>query len=274
MDKTQDVMDQTQNVMDSVMDQTLTGDECDECDGLFETSQKALLVKNQSGFGQDQDLDFVEELKQAFHPSPEVSQTKAGEELQPITASITASVTPVTSVTLTEEREAIAPNPSIEDAIDRQITDAQEMLSDCEDGEVIAVVFEILATAYEGQFSQEEVNRIKSAAWLGLPPEDRQRILRLKNSDVEQPQERKQEVSQKAIVPIPKPQPQPQRNWQAEVLRINKRTPYQQPESPFIVGQSVMYEGVRYSVTIPGSTHSQLEGVESAIANWELKLIT
>jgi hypothetical protein len=173
--------------MDSVMAQTLAGDECDGCDGLFETSQKALLVKNESGFGQDQDLDFVEELKQAFHPSQEGSQTKAGEELQPITASITASVTPVTSVTLTEEREAIAPNPSIEDGIARQITDAQQMLSDCEDGEAIAVVFEILATAYEGQFSPQEVNRIKSAAWLGLPPEDRQRILRMKNSDVEQP---------------------------------------------------------------------------------------
>ncbi|MBD1892929.1 phage/plasmid primase, P4 family [Coleofasciculus sp. FACHB-SPT9] len=286
------VMDKTQNVMDSVMAQTLAGDECDGCDGLFETSQKALLIKNESGFGQDQDLDFVEELKLAFYPSQEVPQTKAGDGFQLIPASITASVTPVTSVTLTEEQEAIspnpsiedviapnpsiedaiAPNPSIEDVITRQITDAQQMLSDCEDGEAIAAVFEILATAYEGQFSQQEVNRIKSATWLGLPPEDRQRILRLKNSDGEPPQERQPEVSQKALVPIPKPQPQ--RNWQAEALRINKRTPYQQPESLFVVGQSVMYEGIRYSVTIPGSTHSQLEGVESAIANWELKPIT
>ncbi|MEP0755746.1 phage/plasmid primase, P4 family [Trichocoleus sp. Lan] len=289
MDKTQDVMDKTQNVMDSVMVQTLAGDECDGCDGLFETSHKALLVKNQSGFEQNQDLDFVEELKLAFHPSQEVSQTKAGDGFQPITASITASVTPVTpvtSITLTEKQDAIAPNssiegeiapnPSIEDAIAKQITDAQEMLSDCEDGEAVAAVFEILATAYEGQFSQQEVDRIKSAAWLGLPPEDRQRILRLKNSDVEPPQEHQLEVSQEALVPIPEPQPQPQaqRNWQAEVLRINKRTPYQQPESPFVVGQSVMYEGVRYSVTIPGSTHSQLEGIENAISNWKLKPIT
>ncbi|MEP0787220.1 hypothetical protein NDI33_26385 [Trichocoleus sp. DQ-A1] len=51
------------------------------------------------------------------------------------------------------------------------------------------------------------------------------------------------------ITPTPKPQPRPQQNWQ-----LNKKVLYQQPESPFVVGQSVMYEGTRYSVTVPKHT--------------------
>lgn len=54
---------------------------------------------------------------------------------------------------------------------------------------------------------------------------------------------------------------------------LRKRTPYQQPPSPFQPGDWVKFEGKRYEVIASTHTHSQLQGVRYAIANWELKRV-
>lgn len=52
---------------------------------------------------------------------------------------------------------------------------------------------------------------------------------------------------------------------------LRKRTPYQQPPSPFQPGDWVKFEWNEYKVIASTHTHSQLEGVRYAVANWELK---
>lgn len=50
-----------------------------------------------------------------------------------------------------------------------------------------------------------------------------------------------------------------------------KQPPYQLPKAPYKPGQWVKYQGVRFQVTSSTHTHTQLLGIEKAIANWELK---
>lgn len=53
---------------------------------------------------------------------------------------------------------------------------------------------------------------------------------------------------------------------------IVKGKPYQPPQPKFKPGQWVYYYDLRFQVIASTHTHSQLDGVEKAIANWELRL--
>ncbi len=50
-----------------------------------------------------------------------------------------------------------------------------------------------------------------------------------------------------------------------------KAEAYQYPPAGFELGQWVRFEGKRYRVLASTHTHTQLEGLEKAIANWYLK---
>jgi hypothetical protein len=197
----------------------------------------------------------------------EVSQT-------PNNATSTLTVPDQPLVTNLAQEEAIAPSlaRASEEQIQAEILNGQQMLLACEDGEAVATMFEDLATAFIEQYAHEDIVRIKTGIWLGLPQNQRRQIVDIQESaEKQQPQAAETKLQEKAIPPTP--QPQPRRNWQAEALRTKKATPYQQPESSFTVGQRVLYEGSECIVIEPGHTHSQLEGFENAIANWQLQAI-
>lgn len=50
-----------------------------------------------------------------------------------------------------------------------------------------------------------------------------------------------------------------------------KRQPYQQPTARFKPGQKVYYYDLSFEVVASTHTHTQLKGMEKAIANWELR---
>lgn len=215
---------------------------------------------------------------ESFHSASEQSLKKgwSGTEMSQTPNNATATLTVHDQPLMTNlvEEEAISPLLALasEEQVHAEIANGQQMLLACEDGEAVATMFEDLATAFIGQYAPEDIVRIKTGIWLGLPQNQRRQIVDIqKSAEKQQPQEAETKLQEKAIAPTP--QPQPRRNWQAEALCMKKATPYQQPESPFTVGQRVLYEGSECIVIEPGHTHSQLEGFEDAIANWELEAI-
>ncbi|HEY9672230.1 MAG TPA: hypothetical protein V6D11_12350 [Waterburya sp.] len=52
-----------------------------------------------------------------------------------------------------------------------------------------------------------------------------------------------------------------------------KGQPYQAPPPTFQPGDRVRYEGHTYTVLASSHTHSQLEGLRWAVANWQLQRV-
>lgn len=59
-----------------------------------------------------------------------------------------------------------------------------------------------------------------------------------------------------------------------ERMHMLKRTPYQPPAAPFKPGDRVKLEDWPYTVVASTHTHTQLEGLPYAVANWRLRKVT
>ena len=74
-------MDVTDNVTDNVTDESLAGDECDECDGYFSTQSENLNLEKKI---RSNNTTAINKENFPSHPSRNVSESIGGDELQPI----------------------------------------------------------------------------------------------------------------------------------------------------------------------------------------------
>ncbi|MBD1903780.1 DUF3854 domain-containing protein [Trichocoleus sp. DQ-A3] len=127
------------------------------------------------------------------------------------------------------------------------ITEIQQKLLAATETETLEMYkIDYLSNFYEDwYYSVEEIRQIKDGIWLGLSEEERGQIRKKKESA------------------------------EARLLAESKsfRAANHAPEPSFIPGQRVEFEGKAYVVTESTHSHSQLQGLHGAVANWELKLL-